>query len=440
MGAWAVVFCLVSGAAGSPELFTRADLEWLRALALDTLEASRVRPGEVVAGVGPNTSGAVLIRPGGRAAYPAFWIRDYAMSLESGVVPPEEQRHAVTVTAMRQVDEPVTLPTGSTLPAGSIPDHVSFGGVPIYFPGILEDYDRQGGENWGMIPSLDDQYFFIHMVWRHQWATGERDLLVQDFRGRTLFERLEAAYAMPPHDPETGLVRVEAANRGVNFGFFDTVFHTGDLFFCSVLKWRAAQEMAELAPLTGSPDRVGHYQEEMGRLAAALPSVFQRDDGWFSASTGASAQPDVWGTAFAVYTGAVTGEPAQRACAVLAKALRDGTIAWEGGIRHVPTDMDFSPMSAWEKCLAAKNTYQNGAYWDTPVGWVAFAAAQADPDAAKALAGAYLRQLREDDFRKGDAFGAPWECRHAEKNHRQNPVYLTSVTVPLAAFNRIAGE
>lgn len=434
------LLCLMPGLGAPPEVVSGDDLEWLRALALDTLEASRVRPGEIVAGVGPNTSGAVLIRPGGRAAYPAFWIRDYAMSLESGVVPPEEQRHAIAVTAAHQVDQLVTLPSGSTLPAGSIPDHVSFGGVPIYFPGILEEYDRQGGENWGMIPCLDDQFFFIHMVSRYQWPARDPALLREQFNGKPLFARLEAAYVMPPHDPETGLVRVDASNRGVNFGFFDTVCHTGDLFFCSVLKWRAAREMAELAPLADSPDRAGHYREEMERLAAALPRVFQREDGWFSGSTGSSAQPDVWGTAFAVYTGAVTGEPAQRACAVLAKALRDGTIAWEGGIRHVPTDMDYSSKSAWEKCLAAKNTYQNGAYWDTPVGWVAFAAAQADPDAAKALAGAYFQQLREDDFRKGDAFGAPWECRHAEKNHRQNPVYLTSVTAPLAAFNRLTVE
>jgi len=85
-------------------LIAPEDVAFLRELADATLEASRVRPGETVAGIGPNTSGGTLIRPGGRNAYPAYWIRDYAMSLESGGVPLEEQRHALTVAAAHQVD------------------------------------------------------------------------------------------------------------------------------------------------------------------------------------------------------------------------------------------------------------------------------------------------------------------------------------------------
>ena len=436
MRALIIPLCLAAGCAAHAEtpLIAPEDVVFLRELAEATLEASRVRPGETVAGIGPNSSGGTLIRPGGRNAYPAYWIRDYAMSLESGVVPLEEQRHALTVAAAHQVDKETVLPTGSRLPVGSIPDHISFGGVPIYFPGILEDYEKQGGEQWGLLPCLDDQYFFIHMARQFQLAAREDAFLRETHGGKTLFSRLEAAYAMPPSDPGTGLVRVGTENRGVNFGFFDTVTHTGDLLFCSVLKHRAAMEMADMATPAGQPEREAFYRTEAARIADALPRVFQRPDGWFAASTGTSAQPDVWGTAFAVWTGAVTGEPARRACAALAKALRDGTIAWEGGIRHVPQDLDYSAKAVWEKCLAARNRYQNGAYWDTPVGWVAHAAAQTDPEAAAALVRDYLRQLRADDFRKGDAFGAPWECRHPEDNHRQNPVYLTSVTAPLAVF------
>jgi len=60
-----------------------------------------------------------------------------------------------------------------------------------------------------------------------------------------------------------------------------------------------------------------------------------------------------------------------------------------------------------------------------------------DEPLAKQLAGEFIEELREGDFRKGPEFGSPYECRHPEGDHRQNPVYLTSVTCPLAAFVRL---
>ena len=81
--------------------------------------------------------------------------------------------------------------------------------------------------------------------------------------------------------------------------------------------------------------------------------------------------------------------------------------------------------------------YQNGAYWNTPTGWVCYAIAQVNPDIGKNLATEYVDQLQSDDFRMGDKFGAPYECIHPSGDHRQNPVYLTSVTCPLAAFQRL---
>src|SRR5688500_3450756 len=43
----------------------------------------------------------------------------------------------------------------------------------------------------------------------------------------------------------------------------------------------------------------------------------------------------------------------------------------------------------------------------------------------------YIAHLREQDFRRGDALGAPWECFGRDGAARQNPVYMTSVTLPL---------
>ena len=83
--------------------------------------------------------------------------------------------------------------------------------------------------------------------------------------------------------------------------------------------------------------------------------------------------------------------------------------------------------------LLKKNTYQNGAYWGTPTGWICYAISKADFALAQKLANEYIDDLRKNDFRKGGNSGAPWECFHPS-GHRQNPVYMTTVTCPLIVF------
>jgi len=423
--------------ADSPDVLSAEDLSFLTELTAAVLEASRVPAGATVAGCGPNTTGDTLIRPGGRNAYPAFWIRDYAMSLEAKLITPAEQRHMLFLTAKHQPDKEIVLPTGSVLPPGSIPDHISFGDVPIFFPGVLQEYDAQGGPQWGKYPCLDDQFFFVHMAAQFGEQSGDSTFLKEMVNGKPLLQRLEEAYAMPPSHPENGIVYAAEEARGVNFGFFDTTVHTGDLLFCSLLKYRAALELAALCEKSGEAGKTARYRREAKTLSAAAESIFCQADGWLRASTGRSEQVDVWGTAFAVYIGALSPEAEQAASKALVEALHKGTIAWQGGIRHVPTDRDFSATTAWETSYAKKNRYQNGAYWNTPAGWVCYAVAKVDYPAAQKLAEEYIAQLRADDFRNGLKFGSPWECMHADENHRQNPVYLTSASCPLAAFGRM---
>ena len=101
--------------------------------------------------------------------------------------------------------------------------------------------------------------------------------------------------------------------------------------------------------------------------------------------------------------------------------------------RHILTIDDFNDSTAWETSLAKKNTYQNGAYWGTPTGWICYAIANAEFALAQKLADEYIEDLRKNDFRKGGGSGAPWECFHPS-GHRQNPVYMTTVTCPLIVF------
>lgn len=417
-----------------------SDVAFLWELTGAVVQESRVVPGAKVGKYGPNTTGGILIRPGGRDCYPAFWIRDYTMSLDCGRISVEEQKHALLLTAANQQDTEWRLPSGSVVTPGSIPDHITFGGKPIYYPGTLDDYDGQGGPRWGKLPCLDDHFYFIHMAAKYVETSGDKEILRQIIKGKTLAARLEDAFAMPPSRPDTGLVYADAEARGVTFGFVDAIVHTGDLLFCSLLKMQAADELSWLLESSADPSHARRYHAISDRLRKAIPKTFASKDGLLRASTGASGQPDVWGSAYAVYIGALDRKHESQVCRELAWAYRNGVLAWKGNIRHVLTKDDFSKTTAWENTDVKVNQYQNGAYWGTPTGWVAYAIAKAEPESAVKLMTEYVAELREGDFRKGPDFGSPWECMHPDGAYRQNAVYMTSVTCPAAALNRLNAE
>ena len=111
---WATVMALGGwvAMANGEALLNADDTAFLEGLTAAVMDASRVAPGAKVGNIGPNVTGGTLIRPGGRTCYPAFWIRDYAMSLGSGLVTQEEQRHMLLLTARHQQDEEWRLPSG----------------------------------------------------------------------------------------------------------------------------------------------------------------------------------------------------------------------------------------------------------------------------------------------------------------------------------------
>jgi hypothetical protein len=147
-------------------------------------------------------------------------------------------------------------------------------------------------------------------------------------------------------------------------------------------------------------------------------------------------QPDIWATLFALRLGLLSPPADRRARETVADAIRRGqqdpVIEYRGAVRHVPVGFDYSAQSAWERCAAGGGTYQNGAYWHTPTGWLIEALSPIDPDLAQAVFDRYIANLRSEDFRKGG--GAPWECFGIGGRGAQNPVYLASVALPLGSL------
>jgi hypothetical protein len=432
---WVVLLLLGANRAGAQGraqvILPKDDMLFLESMTKEVMNRARVGPG-ARAGDGPqNNSGGTLITPGGN--YPAFWIRDYAMSLETGFVTATEQKHMLDLTAATQCDQTWISPRGAMIPLGSIADHIRMDDrLPVYFPGTYSFQD-QGDGQYGWVPPYCDQFFFIQMAWYYGKSTRDKKFLVNKINGVRLIDRLEMAFAVPPAHAENGIVFTTDAFRGVDFGFRDVITITGDLCLASLLRFRAATQLSELFAKLNDQNKQMYYERQAELIRKAIPVLFKDDRGMLRASTGKSSQPDVWATALAIYWEVLSGDDALRASNTLADAYTNGTLAYKGNIRHVLTTDDHSPSTSWEFSLADKNTYQNGAYWGTPTGWVAWAIAKTKPQLATQLIGEFVQDLREQDFRKGAGFGAPYECFHPPA-HKQNAVYMTTVACPYTVF------
>jgi hypothetical protein len=411
------------------------DLEYLKELTKDVMESSRIYPGQAIPEFGNNNTGGTLIRPGGRSCYPAFWIRDYAMSLESGFVSVEEQKHMLLLTASKQCDQTWITNAGSLVPLGAIADHIRIDdSKPIFYPGTYS-YADQGQKIFGMVPPYGDQFLFIHMAHFYIKSTSESKFLLNEVNGIRMIDRLEMAYKVPPTRQDGVLVYTTDNFRGVDFGFRDVITITGDLCLPSIFKYRASIELAELFERLENKEKAEYYRNIAKQLKIEIPSVFSDERGMLLASTEKSKQADVWSTALAVCFGILEGDDLNKTCQFLSEAYTKGILAYRGNIRHILSTDDYSESSAWEFSLAKKNTYQNGAYWGTPTGWVCYTIAKVNTKLAQKLAGEYIGELRLNDYRKGGEFEAPYECFYPSGN-KQNPVYLTTVTCPYAIFSQ----
>jgi hypothetical protein len=406
-------------------VFADDDLRFLREMARDVVEASRVKPDRKVGNSPPNTLGHTVIRPGGRDCYPAVWVRDFVMSLDSNLISDDEQRQHLELFAKSQNGASERrLNSGAIIPPHAIPDHINFDGGTVFYPGGYSAGEDQGGEPFGVLPPTDDHFDFIHLGHR----VGANDHA----------DRFVRAFDAVESDPATGgMVTTSEAKRAVGFGFCDTVHLTGAMLYPSLLRHRAATELAELVPA-----RRDEFLRIARDIQAHLVPVFSDPEGkhgWLFAATKLGRQPDVWGTLLALHHGVLPEDFARRARTIVADALKRGTIALEGGVRHVPTDFDVSKESSWEKVVpgVAINTYQNGAYWHTPTGWLISALLPNQPDLAKQVFAEYIAHLRQNDFHRGGEFGGPWECFFRDGRHRQNAVYMCSVTTPLGVIEQL---
>lgn len=425
----------------APRGIAPSDLSFLADLARATLDSARVPPGERRGGLGPNTTGIPLITPGGN--YPALWVRDFALSLDCGLVGTDElQAHLELIARTQNGEQERRLKSGAIIPPFAIPDHVNLDGSAVFYPGTFSSGEDQGAAPWGPLPPADDHFYFVHIASQLRRRLPTAEFLSRRLAGARLLERLKRAFAAVETDARTGAVVATKARRAVGFGFQDSVRLLGSMGFATLLRHQAAKELAELCRMAGEPRDARRYEELARQIRAHLVPVFSdpsRKHGWLLAATEVGRQPDAWATLFALHSGLLPEEAAERARSAVARSVRAAghDLEYQGAVRHVPKSGYFTPDQCWESSVGATDTYQSGAFWHTPTGWLIEALESIDPDMARAVSERFLRHLREDDFRRGAGRKAPWECFGLEFAGAQNPVYLTSVTVPLAVLREV---
>ena len=433
----------VSAAAASQPLLDSEDLRFWREQARRIVDSAAL-PAGGMSGKYRNTTPYDVHVPGGNMGYPAFWVRDAVMMLGADFISARELEGWIRlmISTLRRHDWQVR--PGVVVPAYAVPDHINFDGKATFYPGNYETGEKQGGHPWGKYPPLDDNFFFITAVYEHWRLTKDIGLFqssVRTFSGEgRLADVCEKVYAMPPCDKATGLVvagDIQSENAK-DWGFCDAVFKSGKLLFPSILKLVAARQLAAMFAAAGEAGRAAHYRDEAGRIAAALEPTFLHpaqdgSEAWLHSATGVGNQPDVWGSALAVHTGAVGAAAATNVSRALVRAFRERTAVQDGFIRHILTT-DPLNKGGWENALPAPGEYQNGGYWGTPTGWYISAVFMSDPGAAADLAREYIQFLRA--HRREDGTAQAWEWYNPRTGAHANPLYAATVALPYLSLRQ----
>ena len=416
-----------------------ADAAALRQTARETVASAELKPGAKV-GREINTTGRVLHLPGGSGSYPAFWIRDAAMMLGSDLIPAAEIEGWIQVIAATQPGpEGISLQHGLFVPAYSIPDHVNVNGKPVWFPGTYADGDDQGDGQYGCLPPADDAFYFVQMVREHLRLTGTPDLLKTRLptAGGThsVMEICDRAFESVRVDPATGIVVCEETpgRIRVDWGFCDSVRKTGLALVPTILRFRAAGDLADMHLAVGEPAAATAYRQIATQLREAVARVFLQtisgDEALLLSATGLGRKYDVWGSAFAVAVGILPGEAETAVCRGLLSLYNTGGIVADGQVRAMPRS---GPLGGyWEESASSPGQYQNGGYWGTMSGWLIVALHKVDPSAARAV----LHDLVVSIARERQD-GAPWEWVNPDLGLRRNPLYCATVALPFATLQR----
>lgn len=292
-----------------------------------------------------------MYTPDGSGQYAALWTRDFAYMIENGydLIPQDHIRAAIEYLI------------GGQRKDGCIPDRVQADGLAVYEAGPI-------GNPLGD-PPTDNSQFLVKAVW--YYVQQRRDEL---FFLKVMDALCQAMDYMPRNSD--GLVYIHQGRPRSPYGFTDTVAKTGAVLFSSLLYWEACKCLTSLFRKTHHNKHAAIFEKRAALIEKNLTILWNDDPGIFMAASRDCRQIDTWGNIYALYINFPLGERKNRIVQFLAQNYERFVNA--GQVRHLPVP------EYWEKTLMAvePGTYQNGAYWGTASGWLAWSLFESSPEIA----------------------------------------------------------
>ena len=186
----------------------------------------------------------------------------------------------------------------------------------------------------------------------------------------------------------------------------------------TLLLWRAKKILIEWNEKTGF--NADKYKQDCDLIERDFLKVFLTKDGTFRAATGYCNQTDVWAMCYAVSIGFP-----------LPDEIKTGLSGWlvenydaiteSGQLRHL------APGDYWEKTFVPvrEDTYQNGAFWATPVKWLCDALRLTSPQLATKTLSDVLAYFEKHGI---------YECVNGER--KQLDTYVASATAVYGACKK----
>ncbi len=303
--------------------------QWMKEATLQQLKGCRVKAHD----------GTWIHTPDGVGNYKALWTRDsyYMVEYAGDLIDPEDIKASIYYLLKGQRED------------GCMPDRVNAAGQAIYSPGApgkpLADH------------ALDNGPFMAMLACSY----------VNQYKDEALFREVEPQLRRGlDHTSvkESGLVYNHPNNPQCVYGFTDIVKKTGNLLFSSLLYYKANLEMYQLCQKykCGNPST---YKRRSEYVRQSIYKLWNEENGMFWAADKDCKQIDIWGSAYAVDLGITSDEQTKRITEYLVTHYDE--IVRKGQIRHL-TGTDSSWDQLFKSCK--EGTYQNGAYWATPLSWM----------------------------------------------------------------------
>jgi len=339
----------------NPYSISEKDVQWMLEATIQQLSGCRIQ-GE---------NGIWIHTPDGVGNYKALWTRDFYYMVE----------YAADLMDPKEIKESIHYLINGQREDGCIPDRVNIDGKAVYSPG--SDHSPMADH------ALDNGPFMALLVCSY----------VKQFKDEKLFRALEGKLQRGLdfiNRAESGLVYNDPKNPQCVYGFTDTIKKTGNLLFSSLIYYKACREMEALCRKYNYGN-LDIYKVRSENIQKNINKLMDEKSGMFWAADKDCKQIDIWGSAYAVYVGITSEEQSKKISEYLIRNADQ--IVMKGQIRHLP-----GGDASWNNLFLSitEGTYQNGAYWATPLAWVVPVIAQQNLPLAKKILGDVIKDFQEN--------------------------------------------